>query len=181
MLRVDRLEPGTSNLTAAGLAAATFLSAVLFYFACRTLVPTGWPRPLGSACEIGRLGDVLPSFAHSYAFAIWMALPLRRKADCALRLIVACALVETILEVAQLGIFPVAPRPTVALALILFSDASRLLSSGTFDIWDIVAIWAGVFAATMTLGIHSTLIRGSVRYLRIGLRGTEPRPPTPPQ
>lgn len=157
MPRVDRLDSGVSTRTAAGFAATTLLSAVLFYFACRNLVPSGWPRPFGPAYEIGRLGDVLPSFAHSYAFSIWLALAHGRRTDGALRLIIAWAIVESTLEVAQLGSLPVAPRPTVDLALVLFSDASRLLSSGTFDIRDIAAIWAGVFSAAMTLGIHPGL------------------------
>ena len=171
---------GLSSLAAAGLAAVAFLAAVLLYVACRTFLPSEWPRLFSCDCEIGRLGDVFPSFAHSYAFAIWLALTMRRKPDYVMRLIFAFAIVESALELAQLGVPPVAPRPTGDLALILSYDAARLLSAGTFDIWDIAAIWSGMLAATVTLGIHPVTVCGRTRTLSIRFMGTERRPPAPP-
>ena len=127
-----------SNLMAAGLATIVFLFAALFYVTCRSFVPAGLPGLYQPGCGVGHLGDVLPSFAHTYAFSVWVAIALGGEWTGTIRLVVAWAMLATALELAQLGI-----------------PLNTPLSTGVFDVWDMTAIWAGACAALLTLKVRS--------------------------
>ena len=125
-----------------GLGAAVFAVGATVYLFDRpdVLVPglgPGWNGAL-----IGSLSDFLPSFAHTFAFTIWISVAVGGKRCVVLGVAVAWATLESLLELAQSP----GMQPVVSLRLI------GITFGGIFDPRDLAAVWiAGALAAALVI------------------------------
>jgi hypothetical protein len=108
---------------------------------------------LGSAeVSFGPLADSLPSFAHTFAFTVWIALALGGAAHTVVRVAAFWAILESAFELAQVK--ALSGLLQTVLEIIGAPWLVRVSFAGAFDPWDLAAIWvAGILATCCVLRV----------------------------
>jgi len=148
-----KLLPAAAPALLVALGCLALAVGLLVYMADRDATRV-WLLPHGAVLHggplFGALGGWLPAFVHPFAFSLFSAATLRRKAVPAYRACAAWWAVNLLFEAAQ------HPHIQDRLAKLLpLADGPDVLAnycrSGTFDAGDVVAATAGALAAALTL------------------------------
>jgi hypothetical protein len=117
-------------------------------------ISTATSLPDGSSVVFGAIGNYLPTFVHVYAFILLTAALLAPGGAHAGFVCVFWALVDSVFELAQID--SVAARiagivPEWFAGIPLLENIPHYFLAGTFDVLDLVSIFAGTIAAYLTI------------------------------